>query len=64
MKLSDFIAEFLARQGIDHVFVVSGGAIVHTIDSVARRRDLRYVCVQHEQAAGAAADGYSRVSGK
>jgi acetolactate synthase I/II/III large subunit len=64
MKLSDFIAQFLCDQGIKHVFVVSGGAIIHSIDSVARHPQMSYVCVQHEQAAGAAADAYSRTCGK
>ena len=64
MKLSDYIAQFLEEQGIRHVFVVSGGAIIHSIDSVARRPGMKYVCVQHEQAAGAAADAYSRTGGK
>ena len=64
MKLSDFIAHFLNEQGIKHVFVVSGGAIMHSIDSVARHPEMSYVCVQHEQAAGAAADAYWRTCGK
>jgi acetolactate synthase-1/2/3 large subunit len=64
VKLSDYIAQFLAEQKIDHVFVVSGGAIIHSIDSVAKRSDMKYICVQHEQAGGAAADAYSRTSGK
>ena len=61
MKLSDFIAQFLYEQGIRHVFVVSGGAIIHSIDSVARHPGMEYICVQHEQAAAVAADAYSRV---
>ncbi len=64
MKLSDYIAQFLNEQGIGHVFVVSGGAIIHSIDSVARHPQMDYVCVQHEQAAGAAADAYWRTCGK
>ena len=64
MKLSDFIVQFLNEQGIRHVFVVSGGAIIHSIDSVARHPEMSYVCVQHEQAAGAAADAYWRTCGK
>ena len=64
MKLSDYIAQFLHEQGIKHVFVVSGGAIIHSIDSVAKHPDMEYICVQHEQAAGAAADAYSRTGGK
>jgi len=61
MKLSDFIAQFLYEQGIKHIFVVSGGAIIHCVDSVARHPEMSYVCVAHEQAAGAAADAYSRI---
>jgi acetolactate synthase I/II/III large subunit len=64
VKLSDFIAQFLHEQGIRHVFVVSGGAIIHSIDSVARHKEMEYICVQHEQAAGAAADAYSRTGGR
>jgi len=64
MKVSDFIAGFLFQQGIKHVFVVSGGAIIHSIDSVARHPGMSYVCVQHEQAAGAAADAYWRANGR
>jgi acetolactate synthase-1/2/3 large subunit len=64
MKLSDYIAQFLAEQKIDHVFVVSGGAIIHSIDSVAKRSDMKYICVQHEQNGGAAADAYSRTCGR
>ncbi len=63
MKLSDYIAEFLVQQGIKHVFVISGGAILHLIDSVSRHPQLDYICVQHEQGAGQAADAYSRISG-
>lgn len=60
MKGYDFIAEFLARQGCRHVFVLTGGAIAFVIDAVARRPDMEVVCFQHEQAAAMAADAYSR----
>jgi acetolactate synthase-1/2/3 large subunit len=63
MKLSDYVADFLARQGIRHAFAISGGASVHLIDSIARHPDIDYVCPQHEQAAAMAADAYSRVTG-
>ncbi len=64
MKLSDFIAEFLATHGIRHVFGVTGGCIVHTIDSIAKRHDIKYIPVQHEQSAAMAADAYARVTGR
>jgi acetolactate synthase-1/2/3 large subunit len=62
MKCSDYVADFIAQQGVSHVFLISGGAVVHLVDSVARHPRLRYVCTQHEQGAGAAADAYSRIT--
>jgi acetolactate synthase-1/2/3 large subunit len=63
MKVSDYVAAFLARQGIKHAFVLTGGAAAHIIDSIAKNPDIDYICTQHEQAAAMAADGYSRVTG-
>ena len=63
MKLSDYVADFLAREGVKHVFLISGGAAVHLVDSIARHPFLTYVCTQHEQAAAMAADGYARSNG-
>ena len=63
MKLSDYIARFLAEQGIRHAFAVTGGASLHMIDSVARTPGIDYVCPQHEQGGAMAADGYARATG-
>jgi acetolactate synthase-1/2/3 large subunit len=63
MKVSDYVADFLAQQGIGHVFVVQGGAAAHLIDSVAHHPKLTYVCPAHEQASAMAADGYVRATG-
>ena len=63
MKLSDYLADFLVNQGVKHTFVITGGAIVHAIDSVAKNPNIKYICTQHEQAAAMAADAYSRVTG-
>ena len=62
MKLADYLADFLAAQGVTHVFLVSGGAIIHSVDAAARHPSLQVVCTQHEQGAGAAADGYARIA--
>jgi acetolactate synthase I/II/III large subunit len=59
VKVSDYIAEFVARQGVRHCFVVQGGAVAHMIDSVGKRNDIGYVCVGHEQAGAIAAHGYA-----
>jgi acetolactate synthase I/II/III large subunit len=63
MKLSDFVAHFLAQQSIRHVFAISGGASLHLIHSVADNPQLDLICPHHEQAAAMAADAYSRLSG-
>ena len=63
MKISDYIAEFLTKQGISHVFVVSGGASLTLIESISSTNNVEYVCCQHEQSAAMAADAYSRISG-
>lgn len=62
MKLSDYLAEFISKQGIDHVFQIIGGASVHMVNSIAQRKDLSYICVQHEQAGAMAAEAYSRIT--
>ena len=63
VKISDYIAEFLTKQGISHVFVVSGGASLTLIESISSTNNVEYVCCQHEQSAAMAADAYSRISG-
>lgn len=64
MKLSDYIAQFLAERGVTHVFGMSGGAAVHMFDSIDRRLDIDIISMTHEQCAAIAADGYARVSGR
>ena len=63
MKLSDYIAQFLAEKGIRHAFVVSGGASLHLIHSLNDTPGIEFICTQHEQAGAMAADAYARVTG-
>jgi acetolactate synthase-1/2/3 large subunit len=63
MKLSDYIAYYLSKQGIKHVFAVSGGASLHLIHSLKDAHGIDFICPQHEQAGAMAADGYSRATG-
>ena len=64
MKLSDYIADFLAKKGIRHVFAITGGASVHLIQSIADTPGITFVCPQHEQGGAMAADAYARVTGR
>lgn len=62
MKLSDYIASFLAGHGCRCVFGYLGGAVTHLIDSFYQRDDLRFIGTYHEQGAAFAAEGYARVN--
>src|ERR1700722_11684560 len=64
MTGAEYIAEFLARVGSKHVFVLTGGACAFMIDAVGRHPALAYTCFHHEQAAAMAADAVWRVSGR
>jgi acetolactate synthase-1/2/3 large subunit len=59
---ADYIAEFLARQSVRHVFTLTGGACAFLVDAVGRHSELEVICVQNEQAAAMAADAVWRVS--
>lgn len=62
VKVSEYIASFLASHGVRTVFCVTGGGAMHLNDSLGFQPGLQCVFVHHEQAASMAAEGYSRVS--
>ena len=62
MKVSDYVINTLAAEGITHVFEVCGGALGHLLDSLYGRNDIRTVSMHHEMAAAIAAEGYARAS--
>lgn len=62
MKVSDYLLEFLSKH-VDTVFLVTGGVITPIVDAFSRTDKIKYVCVQQEQAAAMAADGYARFKG-
>jgi acetolactate synthase-1/2/3 large subunit len=64
VKLSDYVADFLARQGLRHAFIISGGASIHILHSLAAHPDIEAICPHHEQAGAMAADAYARVTGQ
>lgn len=63
-KCADYIINFLADRGISPIFLVYGGAVGDLVDSFTRNAKTRYVCTMTEQAAGFAAEGYAKVTGK
>lgn len=63
MKVSDYIADFLAEKGIRHVFGIVGAGNAHVFDSITKKGYTQIICVHHEQAACMAMQTYYRVSG-
>ena len=59
------LVESLIEEGVDTVFGIPGGAVLHIYDELFKCRSrIRHVLVSHEQHAAHAADGYARSSGR
>jgi 5-guanidino-2-oxopentanoate decarboxylase len=63
LTIGRYVAQLLVANGIDTVFGIPG---VHTLELYRglAASGVRHVLVRHEQAAGFAADGYARISGR
>lgn len=64
MRVSDYIVQYLSDLGVDKIFLVSGGGMMHLLDAVAINPKVSVVAHHHEQAATMAAEGYARLHGK
>lgn len=64
VRVADVVAECLAKAGIEHVFMVTGGGAMHLNDALGRHEKLTYVACHHEQTCAMAADAYYRLAGK
>lgn len=64
IKLSDYLISFLEKKGIKDVFLVSGGNLMHLLESLRINDNVTYLCNHHEQASAMAAEGYSKFKNK
>jgi len=62
MKLSDYVARFIAQQGVKHVFLVTGGGAMHLNQSLGMEPAIEPVCNSHEQASAICAEGYAKAT--
>ena len=60
IKLSDYVMNFIAEQGVKDIFLLSGGGCMHLIDSVGNCEKLNYICNLNEQAVGIAIEAYGQ----
>ena len=62
MKVAEYIANYLEKMKIHHIFGVTGGVIVPIIDACSKKDELKFVCTAQEQGAAMAAEAYSRMN--
>lgn len=63
VRVCDYIADFVYKQGVESVFMVSGGGLMFLTDGLACNKDLNVICCHHEQAVAMAAVSYAKYSG-
>ena len=63
MRGADALIRALERAGVDTVFGIPGGACLPIYDAL-HDSPIRHVLMRHEAAAGHAAEGYARASGR
>lgn len=65
MNCSEYLVDFLIKQGVTDVFGYAGGYIVPFMDALlARKNEIRAHVCYNEQGCSFAANGYARTSGK
>src|SRR4051794_28918349 len=64
MRAADSLIAALIAEGVKVVFGLPGGATLPLHDALHDRPELRHVLVRHEAAAGHAAEGYARATGR
>lgn len=64
MRVCDWIADYLFKQGITRVHGLMGGGAMGLNDGFIKHGKIKYICYHHEQGAGHAAIGDSKFTGK
>lgn len=62
IKLSDWLANWVAEQGIRQVFMLTGGGAMHLNHSMGTHKALSTIFTHHEQALAMAAEAYARLT--
>lgn len=62
IRTADYIAHRLREWGVETVFMLAGGGMMHLVDSVGRAEGIHAICNHHEQCSAIAADAQARFS--
>lgn len=63
-RISEQIADWLALQGIEQVFTVTGGGAMFLNQALGNHKKLNCTFMHHEQGCAMAAEGYARIANK
>src|SRR5215472_816742 len=64
MPLADFVATYLRRLGVEHLFGIPGDLVLRLFARLGERWGFEVITFSHEPAVGFAADGYARATGR
>ncbi|MDE7312847.1 MAG: thiamine pyrophosphate-binding protein [Eubacterium sp.] len=64
IRVADYIADVLVKNGIRHVFTVTGGGAMYLNDALGHQEGLTCIYQHHEQACAMAAESYARIPGR
>ena len=64
IKLSNWVADQLVAQGINDVFMLTGGGAMHLNHSIGTHPDIKTTFCHHEQALAMAAEAYGRYTNR
>lgn len=62
IRVADYVANFIYKQGVRHVFMLSGGGSIFLDDGIAKHKYLKEVAVRNEAAAPMMAEAYARLN--
>lgn len=64
IKVSDYIIRHLEEYGVRDVFLLSGGGMMHLLDSLFQSSKIRPYCNLNEQACSICTDAYAQATGE
>lgn len=60
IKISDYIIKHLENKGVKDIFLISGGGMMHLLDSLGKSEKIKYYCNLNEQATSICTDAYAQ----
>lgn len=63
VRVADYIAEYIEKRGVQHVFMLSGTGSIYLDDGIAKRPSLKAISFRNEAVGPMMAAAYSRVKG-